>query len=115
MVMGEVLATLMGYRGLETDVVLNGKEAFEAYEKHEPFYYDMIFMDIKMPEMDGTEAAKMIRESGAQDASIIPIIALSATSLSEEEERAMNYGMNAYLHKPVDENELFETINRFLI
>ncbi|MBO4414637.1 MAG: response regulator [Lachnospiraceae bacterium] len=114
-VMGEVLATLMGYRGLETDVVLNGKEACEAYETHEPFYYDMIFMDIKMPEMDGAEAAKIIRESGAQDASIIPIIALSATSLTDEEERAMNYGMNAYLHKPVDENELFETINRFLI
>ena len=115
MVMGEVLATLMGYRGLETDVVLNGKEACEAYEKHEPFYYDMIFMDIQMPEMNGFEAAKRIRESGARDASIIPIIALSATTLTREEERAMNFGMNAYLHKPVDDRELFETINRFLI
>ena len=115
MMMGEILATLMGYRGLETDVVLNGNEAIKAYNEHDPFYYDMIFMDIQMPQMDGLEATKLIRESGRQDASLIPIIALSAASLREEEEAAINGGMNSYIQKPVDENELFDTINNYLI
>ena len=105
----------MGYRGLETDVVLNGREALETYKGHEPFYYDMIFMDLQMPQMDGIEATKQIRESGMQDAAIIPVIALSASSLPEEEAKALNNGMNAYLHKPVDEDELFDTINNYLI
>ncbi|MCR5639819.1 MAG: response regulator [Lachnospiraceae bacterium] len=115
MVMGEILATLMGYRGLETDVVLNGKEACDAYLTHDAFYYDMIFMDIQMPVMDGVEATKQIRGSNMQDAAIIPIIALSATSLPEDSMNAKNAGMNAYLHKPVDEKELFITIDKFLI
>ena len=115
MMMGEIIATLKGYRGLETDVVINGREALETYKGHEPFYYDMIFMDLQMPQMDGIEATKQIRESGMQDAAIIPVIALSASSLPEEEAKALNNGMNAYLHKPVDEDELFDTINNYLI
>ena len=115
MVMGEILATLMGYRGLETDLVLNGKEACDAYLSHDAFYYDMIFMDIQMPVMDGIEATKCIRSSNMQDATVIPIIALSATSLPEDSMNAENAGMNAYLHKPVDEKELFVTIDKYLI
>ena len=115
MMMGEILATLMGYRGLETDVVLNGKEALNAYESHEPFYYDMIFMDIQMPVMDGLEATRRIRNGGRNDSTIIPIIALSATSLPQDTEKAMEAGMNDYLNKPVDEEQMFETINKFLI
>ncbi|MCR5331719.1 MAG: response regulator [Lachnospiraceae bacterium] len=113
--MGEIIATLMGYRGLETDIVLDGREACEAYEGHDPFYYDMIFMDIQMPHMNGFEAAMRIRESDMQDAAIIPIIALSASSMPEEEAKALKNGMNAYLRKPVDEKELFDTINNYLI
>ena len=115
MMMGEILATLMGYRGLETDVVLNGREACDAYEKNDPFHYDMIFMDIQMPVMNGLEATKNIRNSRKADASIIPIIALSATSLTEDIQQALDAGMNTYLHKPVEETELFETINKYLI
>ncbi len=115
MMMGEILATLMGYRGLETDIVLNGKEAVDAYLSREDFYYDIIFMDIQMPQMDGLEATGLIRSSDRKDASIIPIIALSAASIPEEEADALKSGMNAYIRKPVDEKELFDIINTYLI
>ena len=113
--MGDILATLMGYRGLETDVVVSGRDAIDAYEKQEAFYYDMIFMDIRMPDMDGLETTGVIRNSQKQDSAIIPIIALSSSSMAQEEKDAMAAGMNAYLHKPVNETQLFETINKFLI
>ncbi len=113
--MGEILATILGYRGLDSDNVINGREALDMYMSHDPFYYDMIFMDIQMPVMDGIEAAGKIRESGKPDAQIIPIIALSADTSQNEIERATGGGMNSVLLKPVAEKELFDTIGQYMI
>ncbi|MCR5830001.1 MAG: response regulator [Lachnospiraceae bacterium] len=113
--MGEIVATILGYRGLDSDNAINGREALDMYLSHNPFYYDMILMDIQMPVMDGIEAARRIRESNMADAQLIPIIALSASTSRGEIERAAKGGMNSHLLKPVGEKELFDTISQFLI
>jgi len=113
--MGEILATILGYRGLDSENAINGREALDMYLSHDPFYYDMIFMDIQMPVMDGIEAARRIRESNRTDAQIIPVIALSANTSRSEIERATEGGMNSVLLKPVAEKELFETIGQYMI
>ena len=105
----------MGYRGLDSENAINGREALDMYLSHDPFYYDMIFMDIQMPVMDGIEAVRRIRESNRTDAQIIPVIALSANTSRSEIERATEGGMNSVLLKPVAEKELFETIGQYMI
>ena len=113
--MGEILATMLGYRGIDSDNAINGREALDMYMSHDPFYYDMILMDAQMPVMDGVEATRRIRGSGRTDAQIIPIIALSANTSHSEIERSAQGGMNSQLLKPVAEKELFETIGQFMI
>lgn len=113
--MAEILATLLGYRGLETDVARNGEEAVSMYNAHEQFYYDMIFMDIQMPVMNGIEAAKAIRASKNPDAGMIPIVALSAGGFEEDVQRSLDAGMNAHLTKPVGEKELFDIVASYMI
>ncbi len=113
--MGEILATILGYRGLETDMALDGKEALEKFTSHEPFYYDMILMDIQMPVMDGLEATQKIRACGHADAGLIPIAALSANAFDEDVQRALDCGMNVYLRKPVSEKELFAAISNLVM
>ena len=113
--MGEILATILGYRGLDSDSAINGREALEMYMSHDPFYYDMILMDVQMPVMDGIEATRKIRGSGRTDAQIIPIIALSANTSQSEIELTAQSGMNSQLLKPVAEKDLFETIGQFMI
>lgn len=113
--MAEILATLLGYRGLETDVARNGEEAVSMYNSHEQFYYDMIFMDIQMPIKNGIEAAKAIRASKNADAGMIPIVALSAGGFEEDVQRSIDAGMNAHLTKPVGEKELFDIIATYMI
>ncbi len=113
--MGEIIATILGYRGIDSDSAINGSEALEMYMSHDPFYYDMILMDIQMPVMDGIEATRRIRESDRPDAQIIPVIALSANSSQAEIERSALGGMNSQLLKPVAEKDLFDIIGQFMI
>ncbi|MFE3871114.1 response regulator [Flavobacterium sp. ZS1P70] len=88
------------------DIADNGKIAIDKIEKNN---YDIILMDIQMPEMDGIELTKYIRTHfGAK--SKIPIIALTAHATSIEEKRCLDNGMNDYLSKPFDFNELIEKI-----
>jgi signal transduction histidine kinase/ActR/RegA family two-component response regulator len=113
--MGEILATMLGYRGLDSDNAINGREALDMYLSHDPFYYDMILMDIQMPIMDGVEATGRIRESDRADAQIIPVIGLTTNSSRSEIERSAHGGMNSLLLKPVTEKDLFEAIGQYMI
>ena len=88
-----------------------------AVEKYvtDPDMYDLIFMDIHMPNMDGYEAAAHIRSSGLTNAGTIPIIAMTANVFREDIEKCIECGMNGHLGKPVDADDMIEKLKEFLL
>src|SRR5881628_461319 len=103
----QVAVAMLVKRGHEVHVVGNGREAVDAVAERA---YDVVLMDIQMPEMDGFEATQAIRATprGAQ----LPIIALTAHALSGERERCLSHGMTEYLAKPFKAHELFGMVER---
>ncbi len=110
----EVAKRLLESKNCETDTAKNGLEAVERYLSQPDGHYDLILMDVRMPEMDGLTAAKTIRQSHKPDAKTIPIIALSANAFDEDAQASKKSGMNAHLAKPVEPQKLFNTIGRFI-
>jgi signal transduction histidine kinase len=96
--------------GYEVTVVMNGAEAVEAFQKDK---YDLILMDIKMPEMDGITATKKIRNLENQDQRI-PIIALTALAAENEKVDCLNAGMDIHISKPFDPPQMIMTIEKYL-
>lgn len=92
----------------------NGKEAIDIFENSKDGEIDVILMDIFMPVVDGIEATKAIRNMKKENSKTIPIIAMSANTFSEDVERALSAGMNDMLQKPINTNQLFATIQKFL-
>jgi len=110
----EVVELLLESSGALIDSVTNGKEAFDAYLRAEPYWYDLILMDMQMPIMDGCAATEEIRNSGKKDAKDIKIIAMTANVLREDAERAYQSGMNAYLTKPIELSALYAEMEEWL-
>jgi CheY-like chemotaxis protein len=110
----EIIMMVLSMREIDVDLAENGRIAVEKYTEHDPWYYDAILMDMRMPEMDGLEATKAIRSSGREDAKAIPVIALTANAFDEDVERSMQAGLNAHLSKPVDPELLFETLETLI-
>ena len=77
-------------------------------------YYDLILMDIRMPVMDGYEAARTIRILPRKDATEIPIIAMTANAFEEDKKRALENGMNAHIAKPLDISVLLSTLDKVI-
>ncbi len=103
----QLLATvLLGKAGHRIDIAANGLEALDAVNSRP---YDLILMDVQMPEMDGIEATKRIRAM-AGAASAIPIIAMTANAMKGDRERLLAAGMNEYVSKPIDKGQLFLAI-----
>ena len=110
----EIMVMVLEMKGMQTEVAVNGREALEMFEKSEPGYYDAVLMDMRMPEMDGLEATKRIRNLDREDAKNIPIIALTANAFDEDVQRSLQVGMNAHLSKPVDPEKLYKTLEEFI-
>ena len=110
----EIMFEILNSSGAEVDSAHNGKEALEAYLKSSQGYYQFILMDVHMPEMDGLEATKKIRNSGRPDASIVPIIAMTADVFKEDIRRCKDAGMNAHIGKPVELDKLYSIVRKFL-
>jgi CheY-like chemotaxis protein len=105
---------LLEKRGHTVEVVANGKKALETLEKASTTRFDLILMDMLMPEMDGEECVARIRAREDGPASRIPIIALTAHAMEGDRERFVALGMDGYLPKPVRAQQLFTTIERLL-
>lgn len=105
----DVITLMLNRVGFYTHIAQNGKEAVEIYQALKP---DCVLMDVLMPVMDGVEATKLIKESpGGEDA---VVIAVSASALEEQKTKVLNIGANAFIKKPIQEEELFAEIQRFL-
>lgn len=88
----------------------NGKIGTELFAASAPGYYDLILMDVQMPEMNGMEAAKAIRAMERPDAKTVPIIAMTANAFTEDIERSKAAGMNRHIGKPVQPMELYKVM-----
>lgn len=106
----EIMQMVLQMREMETDLAENGRIAVEKFAEHPEGYYDAILMDMRMPEMDGLEATRIIRAMERSDAKTIPIIALTANAFDEDVQRSLQAGLNAHLSKPVEPETLFETL-----
>jgi len=107
----KLAAALLQKRGFEVTPKENGKAALASLERES---FDLILMDVQMPEVDGFEATRTIREREKSTGGHIPIIAITAHALKGDQERCLAAGMDAYISKPIRSSELFETIQRTL-
>ncbi|MBR6088798.1 MAG: response regulator [Anaerolineaceae bacterium] len=110
----EIMIMVLSMREIQVDHAENGRIAVEKFKEHEEDYYDAILMDMRMPEMDGLEATRKIREMNRPDARKIPIIALTANAFDEDVQHSMQAGLNAHLSKPVEPEILFKTLEELI-
>ena len=111
----EILIELLAIEGIQCEIMPNGKEAVDRFLRSSPGDFDMIFMDVQMPGMNGYEATRAIRASEHPSASTIPIIAMTANAFEEDIQAALASGMNAHTAKPVDLEKLKITIAKLHI
>ncbi|MBF0203746.1 MAG: response regulator [Desulfamplus sp.] len=104
----KVALAILGKYGISVDIANNGKEAIEAVSRK---YYDLILMDMQMPELDGIEATEIIRncDIGILNTNV-PIIAMTANASQEDRRKCFEAGMNGYISKPVDPDQLLSLI-----
>jgi two-component system sensor histidine kinase/response regulator len=106
----KLVTRLLERRGHSVSVAANGRLAVQAFNRDR---YDVILMDVQMPEMGGFEATAIIREKELREGGRIPIVALTANAMKGDSERCLRAGMDAYLSKPIRANELFDAIESF--
>lgn len=109
----EIVFELLSGKGAVVDIAKSGLEALKKFNNSPPGTYDIILMDIMMPEMNGIEATKAIRSLERDDAGVIPIIAMSANTYDEDIRSSLSAGMNAYLYKPIDLPTVIKMISDF--
>ena len=106
----EVIMKLLEGRGVHSELARDGREAVEMFRNNGAYHYQAILMDLMMPLLDGQQAARAIRESNTADAGSIPIIALTADAYDDLEDKCFDAGMDGYLRKPIDTEELFRVL-----
>ena len=109
----EIVITLLENTGIKITCAENGQIAVDCF-RNNPESFDMIFMDIHMPEMDGLEASRRIRALDDPWARKIPIVAMTANVFREDVERCVEAGMNDHTGKPIDFHEMMEKLQTFL-
>jgi len=97
-----IVVEMLSATGIEIEEARNGREAVKMFEDSPHGYFDIILMDVQMPEMDGYEATKEIRSMNRPDAKSTAIIAMTANALKDDIENALNAGMNGHIAKPID-------------
>jgi signal transduction histidine kinase/DNA-binding response OmpR family regulator len=109
----EIVQALLDGSGLEIDDAENGIEAL-AKTKAAPDKYDLIFMDVQMPKMDGLEATRLIRALPSPHCGKVPIIAMTANVFKDDVEKCLEAGMNDHIGKPLDKEEVYKSLRKYL-
>ena len=109
-----VFMSLLEETGMDIDEAEDGSVALNMFRSSEERQYDIIFMDVQMPIMDGYEATQQIRALPRADARDVPIITLTANAFKEDIDKAIKSGMNAHISKPVEMDKLVEVLFRYL-
>ena len=110
----EIMSAILEETGVSIHYAVNGKEAVSMFSEN-PEKYNLILMDVNMPEMGGYEATRVIRSLDLARAADVPIIAMTANVFKEDIEKCIESGMNGHIGKPVDSSTLFERLNQYLL
>lgn len=110
----EIASTLLKEAGFAVDTAENGKVAVEKVEAASADRYDLILMDIQMPEMDGYEATRRIRALPDAKKAALPIVAMTANAFEDDRKNALRAGMNGHIAKPLDIPKLFQVLSELL-
>ena len=110
-----IVCSMLNETGIKITEADDGQIALDLFESSPEFTYDMILMDIQMPNMDGYEASQRIRSLSRADAKSVPIAALTANAFKEDMDKAMLHGMNTHIAKPVETERLMEVLFNFLL
>lgn len=110
----EIAGEILKISGVQVEWAVNGREAVDKVGGSVEGYYDLIFMDIQMPVLNGYEAAAAIRGLSRTDVKDMPIVAMTADAFVEDVNQAMNAGMNAHISKPIDFGRLEQILNKYL-
>jgi len=106
----EIINAMLESYGVRCTRAENGRECVEMLEDAKPGTYDMVLMDIQMPEMNGRDAARALRQSPRKDLHTLPIAAMTADAFAEDVQNCLDAGMNAHLSKPVDLEKVLTVI-----
>ena len=106
----EVAKRLLEIKGFETETAANGEIAVNMFSSSPKGKYDIIFMDIRMPVMDGLEATRAIRALPNEDAKTVPIVAMTANAFDDDIEASLSAGMNGHIAKPINPKSLYQKI-----
>lgn len=110
----EIARKLLESRGFAVEHAQNGLLAVELFATAPVGYYDAILMDIRMPKMDGLQAAAHIRNENKEDAKTIPILAMTANAFDEDIQKSKAVGMDAHLAKPINPKQLYQMLHDFI-
>lgn len=110
----EIIKQILELRKIKVDIAENGKIALDKFSNSKIGFYDAILMDVRMPILNGLEATKAIRSLDREDSKSIPIIALTANAFDDDVKISMQAGMNAHLSKPIEIDQLYKTLIKFL-
>lgn len=110
----EIAVEILEMAGLTVETADNGRAAVERIAAVQPFYYDLVFMDIQMPIMDGYEATTAIRKLPREDTQTLPIVAMTANAFSSDVQAALHAGMNGHIAKPLDWECLMRILHQYL-
>lgn len=111
----EIATEILNMVGIQVVQAMNGQLAVNEVLKHEAGYFDLIFMDIQMPVMNGYEAAKQIRSSDRDDLKKIPIVAMTADAFADDVRKSREAGMNDHIAKPIDVQKLMHILQKWII
>ena len=111
----EIASELLMAVEVSVDTAENGRVAVDMVIQSPEHYYDLIFMDMQMPVMDGCEATKCIRALDRADVKNLPIVAMTANAFADDVEKAIQAGMNEHLPKPIDIDLFSQTLSRWLL